>query len=351
MIKHVKPRFIESKTPRYAMIEWFCRHREGRIVDYLFALQILREGTGSPLTPFFIVISEFVIAGGPIILVFVYWCVDKRIGAWGLFNITIGQFATDIVKLTACVYRPWLQDGRLYIVPEVADSATGYSFPSGHTTMACSSFGSIGMWQRRRLWVVLPMVLLALLTAFARNWLGAHTLKDVLVAMALVVVVMAVATAAMRYLDAHPEKDVVFGLGIIAVCGVAAAYVMLKPYPMDYNTAGMLLADPHEMTPDFWGSVGMLLGWTLSWVIERRFIQFDCGGTKGRKAVRFLVGAILFALVYEVAMPALVAGLDPNLGKFLQRFAAFIAAGCLYPAAIKFVQNRSKNTLSPTTQP
>ena len=123
------------------------------------------------------------------------------------------------------------------------------------------------------------------------------------------------------------------------------------PYPMDYNTAGMLLADPHEMTPDFWGSVGMLLGWTLSGVIERRFIQFDCGGTKGRKAVRFLVGAILFALVYEVAMPALVAGLDPNLGKFLQRFAAFIAAGCLYPAAIKFVQNRSKNTLGPTTQP
>lgn len=311
-------------------------------MDYLFALQTLREGAGGSLTPFFIIISEFATAGGPIILAFVYWCVDKRIGAWGMFNMTIGQLATNLVKLSACTYRPWVQDSRLHIAPEVAGSATGYSFPSGHTTMACSCFGTIGVWQRKRPWVVVLMVLLVLLVALARNWLGAHTLEDVTVAIALAAAVMVVTTAAMRYLDAHPEKDVAFALGIMAVCIIAVIYVMLKPYPMDYDEAGMLLVDPREMSPDFWSATGMMIGWTLSWVIERRFIQFDCGGTAGRKAVRFLVGLILFALIYKVAMPALVAGLDPNLGEFLQMLVTLVFIGCLYPTAIKLVQRRAK---------
>jgi len=39
-------------------------------------------------------------------------------------------------------------------------------------------------------WWILPCVLLTLLTAFARNWLGAHTPQDVLVGMMIALVVL-----------------------------------------------------------------------------------------------------------------------------------------------------------------
>ncbi len=310
-------------------------------MEYLLFLQTLREGSGSALTPLFVFISDSAVAGGPIILAFVYWCVDKRMGAWGLFNLALGQFVTEIVKLTACVNRPWVKDSRISLCPQAAKTATGYSFPSGHTTLATSTYGSVAVWQRKRTWIAVPLAVLVLLTAFSRNWLGAHTLQDVLAAIGLVALVMFVNTKAMRYLDEHPEKDIAFAAAIILLCVLGAVYVLLKPYPMDYGPTGELLVDPKMMTQDFWSAAGVLSGWTISWLAERRFIKFDCDGSKKQKAVRFVVGILLLGFVYGVAAPAMVAGFNPNLGEFLKYFIMLVFIGCLFPAGIKFVQVRS----------
>ena len=304
-------------------------------------LQTLREGPGAMLTPFFIAMSEYVIAAGPIMLAFVYWCVDKRIGAWGFFNLTLSGLATSVVKLTTCVYRPWILDGRLHIDPRVASSATGYSFPSTHTTMASSTFGSIAWWQRRRrAWFAVVLVIVTLLIGFARNWLGAHTLLDVCAALCVAAVVMVITSLVMRYLDANPSKDVMIVLLVLATCAVAAIYVMVKPYPMDYTPTGALLVDPKDMTPDFWEFVGLTSAWAISWLIERRFVGFDCNGTKARKAIRFIAGTALVGVTYVLVMPAVVAPLDPSVGRLIQRFVTILVFGCVFPAIVKFVQVR-----------
>ena len=303
-------------------------------------LQTLREGAGSAFTPFFVVMSEYGMAIGPVILAFVYWCVDKRIGAWGFFNLALANLVTNVIKLTACVYRPWVLDSRLHVAPQVAATATGYSFPSGHTATAFSSNGSIAWWQRRKhTWLAVLMVASALLTGFARNWLGAHTLPDVCAAIGVSIAIMVVTSLAMRYLDVHPEKDVLFVVIMLAVCALASVYVTLKPYPMDYTPAGTLLVDPHDMTPDFWASVGLVSGWAVSWLVERRFIGFDCGGTKGRKALRFFVGVVVLGVILTLFAP-IVAASSPDLGDFLECFVVVLVVGCVFPALVKVVQNR-----------
>lgn len=309
-------------------------------MEYLYALQTLREGAGEVLTPFFFAISEFVIVGGILLLMFVYWCVDKRIGAWGMFNLTLAHFFTNVIKVTACVNRPWVQDSRLYLAEEAVGTATGYSFPSGHTALGTAAYGTLGVWQRKRWWVVALMAALIVLTAFSRNWLGAHTLRDVCMSVALAAAVMVFTSLAMRHLDAHPNHDVAFAALIFVMCAAMVLYVSIKPFPLEYTATGALLVDPADMTPDAWGSAGLALGWAISWVIERRFIGFDCGGTRGCKAIRFLVGAVLFAVTYLAVMPVAVAALDPNLGKLVEHFVTIIVVGCFYPYLIKLVQSK-----------
>ena len=61
--------------------------------------------------------------------------------------------------------------------------ATGYSFPSGHTQCAASLYGSIARSSKKRA-VQIGFAAIALLVGFSRMYLGVHTPKDVLVALA-----------------------------------------------------------------------------------------------------------------------------------------------------------------------
>lgn len=309
-------------------------------MDYLLALQALREGAGSFLNPFFYAVSQYSIALGPAIVLFVYWCVDKRMGAWGLFNLAASMFATNAVKLAACVYRPWVLDQRLHAFPQAAHGATGYSFPSGHTTMTTSTWGPLAVWQRKRGWMAVLAVVAVLLMAFSRNWLGAHTLADVVAAIILSLVMMGVTFAVMRHVDEHPERDVPVAVAVLLLCAVVGICLATKTYPMEYGAEGSLLVDPRQMTPDFWGVAGMLCGWVVAWVLERRFVKFDCAGSMACKAVRFLVGIASAGLLYKGVLSPLTSGLSPDLADFIGRFAVLVFAGAIYPALFMQAQKR-----------
>lgn len=119
---------------------------------------------------------------------------------------------TQLIKNIACVYRPWKQDARLQIAPEAAATATGYSFPSGHATLAASFYGNIAAYLKKySKWWILPCVLLTLLTAFARNWLGAHTPQDVLVGMMIALVVLLLSKYLLDWADGGQEPRLAAG--------------------------------------------------------------------------------------------------------------------------------------------
>ena len=156
-------------------------------IEYLLLLQRLRETAGGLLTPLMELVSELAASSVTIgAAAFVFWAVDRQFGGFLMLNYVGSSLLNQAVKLTACVYRPWVRDGRVQPVLTALDKATGYSFPSGHTQSAAAIYGSVALWYgKKRPWLAGLMAVMILLTGFSRNYLGVHTPQDVLVSMAL----------------------------------------------------------------------------------------------------------------------------------------------------------------------
>ena len=128
------------------------------------------------------IMSVITLLGGElffmVIAVTVFWCVSKREGYYlmivGFFGTVINQF----LKILCCVPRPWIKDPDFTIVESARAEATGYSFPSGHTQNAVATYGGIARYIRRG-WLRVVLVVLTVLIAFSRMYLGVHTPLDV----------------------------------------------------------------------------------------------------------------------------------------------------------------------------
>ena len=163
------------------------------------------------------IMSVITLLGGElffmVIAVTVFWCVSKREGYYlmivGFFGTVINQF----LKILCCVPRPWIKDPDFTIVESARAEATGYSFPSGHTQNAVATYGGIARYTRRG-WLRVVLVVLTVLIAFSRMYLGVHTPLDVGVSflIAAVLVVGGLLTAVVLSLRGgsarqEPEAD------------------------------------------------------------------------------------------------------------------------------------------------
>ena len=94
-------------------------------MDYLYSLQLIREGAPEILNTILLGISEFITFGGIFIASFIYWCRNKRYGAFILASFSGGYMLNQVFKNTACIFRPWVSDPRLTLAEAASSSATG----------------------------------------------------------------------------------------------------------------------------------------------------------------------------------------------------------------------------------
>ena len=274
-------------------------------MDYLYFLQNVRESAPAFVNYFFVFVSEIALLLGPIFGAVVFWSIEKSAGATILLGYAGSNYCNQTVKNIACIYRPWILDSRLHIDPLAKGSATGYSFPSGHTTAAAANFLGIGVWQRKKVWVPILMVICTLLVAFSRNWLGAHTLKDVLVAILISSLFICITIYLQSLLNKNPSLDLIF-----FIAGIVAGIVMLivfslKPYPIDYAEDGSILVEPKKMIVDCFTAAGMIIGSVTGWFLERRLVKFTMDVSVKQRILRSVIGLVGFVLIFY--------GLDPVL--------------------------------------
>lgn len=114
-------------------------------------------------------------------LAFLFWNVDKRFGfrlaVLFLFSMTFNSWLKEILQFK----RPIGQEGirSIYI-----SSATGYSFPSGHSQGAATFYSYLWMKVSHPLWKIFG-ILMILGIGFSRLYLGVHWPGDVLAGWAL----------------------------------------------------------------------------------------------------------------------------------------------------------------------
>ena len=309
------------------------------LIDPLLFLQFIRELTGGIFNSFFLFCSIFGEDFPILILItIVYWCLDKKLGEFLLISQAGAYLVNGFLKILACVYRPWILDSRVHPVKEAIPTATGYSFPSGHTTNATTFF--VGTVLRGKLSKGLSIVLIIclLLVGFSRNYLGVHSVLDVIFAIIFTLIVLFIFSKLFDKLDNNPNLDIIISVVGIIISILVVIFAMVKSYPLDYDAAGKLIVDPVILTIDTFKYAGFAVGIFFSWPIERRFIKFTTDGTLETKVLRFICGFIGLQFIINVILPLIG---ETHLGGFLQYFILMVFAIIIYPIIFKFFESRN----------
>lgn len=310
-------------------------------IEYLLLLQHLREAAGGLLTPLMELVSELAASSVTIgAAAFVFWAVDRHFGGFLMLNYVGSSLLNQAVKLTACVYRPWVRDGRVQPVLTALDKATGYSFPSGHTQSAAAIYGSVALWYgKKRPWLASLMAAMILLTGFSRNYLGVHTPQDVLVSMALCAGYLWLNGKVAALLEKRPGLDVAVAAAGVVFALAAVAWFSCKSYPLDY-VDGALLVDPTVMMEDGFMAAGMVFGFYPGWLIERRWLRFT---TSPRRRWQYALAAaalVPMLAIYRL-LPGALAGLTgPLWAEFISCALLAFYVMALVPALICRIQRR-----------
>ena len=309
-------------------------------IDFLLMLQHFRERTGAAVTPFMEAVSLFAVSGLVLIPVFIYWCTDKRTGLYILSSYALSSALNVVIKLTACVYRPWIRDSRIIPAGSSVSTATGYSFPSGHTVNAASVYGCLTMSvQKKRKPVSAILIFLILLTAFSRCYLGVHAPQDILAAILLGFAVIFGMSKLFEYLSGAPEKENAVLAGGIVFCVAALVYITLKPYPADIAD-GELLVDPKDMMKDGFGCIGRLAALCTGRYAEKKWIGYSPSLSR-KTAVLSMVGAvmILLMLMYGDLPMELLFGM--HWGEFAKSFIMMSFIIVIWPAVMKLSSKKA----------
>ena len=230
-------------------------------LQYLLGLQGLRESLSGALDGFFLLASQLGKAELPMaVTLIVYWCFSRELGQQLLFTLNGSDLLNNVLKLGFCVYRPWVREPALHPVEKALSTATGYSFPSGHSSKAGAFFGGLALAGKKRRWVPWGCGAAILLVMFSRNYLGVHTPQDVLVGAATGVLCAFLLARLLRWADEGQNRDLLITAIGAALCGLSLWYVLAKSYPADRAADGSLLVDPVKMQKDFFLSAGAVLG-------------------------------------------------------------------------------------------
>ncbi len=252
-------------------------------INYLLLLQNLREASAGVLNDFMMQISAFAeLKFTFLVLAFVYWCIDKRAGQLMAFNVSVACWFNQWIKKLLHVERPWIKDGRIAPVEDAIAGAGGYSMPSGHTTRATANWGVLGYtsWEKKKKGLSVFFWVLVAAIMFSRNYLGVHTLLDVIAAFWGGIFLMIAIELVLKWVDCKEEKNN-RDLMVCAVLGVIVFLPMLR--------YGCL------------SNAGAAYGFVIGWLCERRLVRFnDLEDHFGLNAIlkRFLPGAaVVFFMV------------------------------------------------------
>lgn len=307
---------------------------------YLLFLQHLRNTSCGWLTPVMMLISQLAVTGSLVACVAVFWGISRELGYWFIANCLSGLLFNNTLKLTACTYRPWIRCPELVPPAGALKSATGYSFPSGHTQTAASFCGSIAArYGKEKKGLSVFCITMILLTGFSRNFLGVHTPQDVLAATVFSIFIVFLNIRLFEKIEKEPSLlPGVIAVGCAAVL-LCILYFALKSYPMDY-VEGALVVDPAEMKEDGYAAAGASLGFLAGTFLETRYVKFTTDGTVAQKILRVVMGIPAAALIMLIVRKAVYDLVGRPAGHVIIYFVLGIYIIFLYPAIFTAIRRR-----------
>ncbi|MBR7045018.1 MAG: phosphatase PAP2 family protein [Lachnospiraceae bacterium] len=205
-----------------------------------------------------------------------YWCLDKETGRYIGINVIMGCVWHPMIKNIALRRRPYFDHEGIDLLRPLdpgADlydiQAQGYSFPSGHSTNGPAVYGSLARRLKKRRMSLLA-VLVTFLIGFSRVAVGAHYPTDVLAGWGLGLAIIFL----VPYLR-EKTGDIRIFYGILIASGLPGFFF--------------------ARTDDYYTGMGLLLGFALAEMFERKYVNFKKAETVSGGLLRILGGLILYA--------------------------------------------------------
>lgn len=272
-----------------------------------FELNIIRA-IQSIANPFLDGLFQFITMFGeeailiPLIAV-IYWAFNKKMGEYiayaSLTSVLVNGAIKDIFKAKRPIGEPGIRSLRV-------ETATGYSFPSGHTQGTASFWSAIAIYLKN-------------------NYMYAIS--------ALIIILVAISRL---YLGVHYPKDVLFG----AIFGILTSFITYKLFNKVNNKIALYFitfiifipALLYAHSADFIKGMGTFLGFALGIYVEKKYVNFSVEGKSANKILRVVIGLTILILL-KVGLKAVF----PNklVFHFLRYFIIVFFGIGLYPAIFK----------------
>lgn len=203
-------------------------------------------------------------------LAILYWLFDKtkakKLAWFMLFNGVVNGVIKNIINMP----RPF---ERGVVKPVRMHTATGSSFPSGHTQSATSFWMGSMLLLKTKASIILGTIII-ILTAVSRVYLGVHWPMDVLGGIGFGVIFTYFAA---QLIDEEARFTKAHVIGSSMVCLV------------------MLIL---KVAPDLYKSAACLWGLCVGGYLEQVYIQFEVKGTKRQQLIKLLIGVLGLLIIY-----------------------------------------------------
>lgn len=231
------------------------------------------------------------------VVAWIFWNTSKKQGFILSYTLLFSLFFNALVKISFHRLRPFEQ------IPEIiakrVHTATGYSFPSGHTQGATTFYITLALLFRKK-WMYGAAVLLSLFVAVSRVYLGVHWPVDVIGGL----VIGAVVSITMYYIlnslyEKYKQRD-----WFIILSSIVAMFILLV-----FFVVNRFFFNGEFIITDMVKTVGVFIGASIGFILEERILPFNVNGSFVKKILRFVIG-LGFALVILSGLKLVLPGSD-----------------------------------------
>ena len=285
----------------------------------------------------------------PVVVICIfYWCVNKKWAHKMAFSFFFSGLCVQGLKLMFRIERPWRIDPDFKPVESAIGGATGYSFPSGHTQAATSLYGTLAMLVKKW-WAKIVFIVILLLVAVSRLYLGVHTLLDVGVAFGVTVCISVAVCLLYDKLYGKPGALTAVTVFMLVLCAGVMTYGLIvinsgvfDPSAFPYEN-GQIQTDL-QLYKNYFGDIFKTAGagtaFAIGYFIERKFINFDVKAKNiGWQIVKLLCGVVPALGAYAGLKVLFTSVFDSVAGMVFADFASYfilvIWVIAIYPAVFK----------------
>lgn len=239
-------------------------------------------------------LEEFYLALFPLF----YWCLNKPIGRVFSYLFLLTHAFNPLLKHGLRGPRPFWLDPNVMLWEE-----SSYGVPSGHVQLATFTYLFLAGWVRRW-WAWLLAIIMIILMALSRIYLGSHFIHDTVVGFLISGLVLLGFVIWQQYF-AKGFKQRILGFKLMVAIAIPIAFTLF------YTLVRWLIGAPDLSVP--WAAfvptaelageegmataVGTLLGAGIGFLLESSRVRFRSDGRIHLRIGRYILGmAIAFAI-------------------------------------------------------